>query len=192
MTGTQQKLTYAYIMLQQAKQNSNNYPAFIANLDAFVTDARSVTFIMQTEFDSINGFNEWYKVKQEEMKNDSDFDFFNRLRVDTTHVRPFNSSSKYTTSFPEGMTVSAGKAVQIPLGKVNDKGNLAIDNESPITINGESAPNINRSTTRRYLFTDRPNDDAITLCESYFQKLKELVTECHDKFRTSGDTSKIE
>ncbi|MFY9797306.1 MAG: hypothetical protein WAJ93_16600, partial [Candidatus Nitrosopolaris sp.] len=41
-----------------------------------------------------NNNKEWYIIKQEEMKNDSDFDFFNNLRVDTTHVRPFNAVSK--------------------------------------------------------------------------------------------------
>ena len=60
---TQQKLTYARIMLQQAKQNSNDYSVFMANLDAFVTDARSVTLIMQKEFNSIIGFKEWYNAK---------------------------------------------------------------------------------------------------------------------------------
>jgi len=48
---TQQKLMYAYIMLEQAKQYSNDYSVFMANLDAFVTDARFVTLIMQMEFD---------------------------------------------------------------------------------------------------------------------------------------------
>ena len=98
MTDTQQKLMYAQIMLEQAKQNSNDYPVFIANLDAFVTDARSVTLIMQTEFDSIKGFKEWYSVKQKEMKDNSDFDFFNNLRRVTTHIRPFNAVSKILTS----------------------------------------------------------------------------------------------
>ncbi|MGB6532573.1 MAG: hypothetical protein WBF33_31115 [Candidatus Nitrosopolaris sp.] len=172
-------------MLEQAKQNSNVYHIFIANLDAFVTEARSVTYIMQSEFNSINGFKEWYIIKQEEMKNDSDFDFFNNLRVDTTHVRPFNAVSKYTTSFPEGMTISAGKTVDVPLGKMDDRGNLVIDNKSPVSINGKPATNIKRSTTRKYLFTDRPNEDVVTLCETYFQKLQELVTECHDKFEFS-------
>ena len=98
MTDTQQKLMYAQIMLEQAKQNSNDYPVFIANLDAFVTDARSVTLIMQTEFDSIKGFKEWYSVKQKEMKDNSDFDFFNNLRRVTTHIHPFNAVSKILTS----------------------------------------------------------------------------------------------
>ena len=169
-------------MLEQAKHNSNDYPVFIANLDAFVTDARSVTFIMKKEFDSIKGFKEWYSVKQQEMKDNSNFDFFNKLRVDTTHVRPFNAVSKITTSFPEGMTLTGGKTAEVPLGEVDDRGNLVIDNKSPVTINGKPATNIKRSTTSKYYFKDKPNDDVIVLCEAYFQKLKELVTKCHDQF----------
>jgi len=37
----------------------------MANLDAFVVDARSVTYIMQNEFDSIIGFKEWYSINRE-------------------------------------------------------------------------------------------------------------------------------
>lgn len=168
-------------MLEQAKHNSNDYTVFIANLDAFVTDARSVTLIMQTEFDSIKGFKEWYNVKQQEMKENSDFDFFNNLRRVTTHVHPFNAVSKITTSFQDGMTISGGKIVDIPLGKMDDR-DFIIDNKTPVSINGKPATNIKRSTTRNYFFTDKPNEDAIARCKAYIQKLKELVTECHDQF----------
>ncbi|MGA9168758.1 MAG: hypothetical protein WCF03_21050 [Nitrososphaeraceae archaeon] len=185
MTDTQQKLMYARIMLEQAKQNSNDYSIFIANLDAFITDARSVTYVMQKEFNSIIGFKEWYNVKQQEMKNNSVFDLINNLRVNTTHVRPFNTPSKYTTSFPDGMTISGGKTVDIPLGSVDDRGNLVIDDTIPVNINCQPTVNIKRSTTRNYFFTDRPNEDAVSLCESYFQKLQELVMECHAKFKLS-------
>jgi hypothetical protein len=176
---------YAIIMLEQAKLNSNDYSVFMANLDAFVTDARSVTYIMQTEFDSITGFKEWYKVKREEMKRDPDFVLFNKLRVDSTHIRPFNTPSRYTTSFPGGLTITGGKEVNIPLGKADERHNLVIDNETPVTIDREPADNIRRSTTRNYFFTDRPNEDAVRLCEMHFQKLKQIVIECHDKFRLS-------
>jgi hypothetical protein len=185
MTDTQQKLEYAYVMLEQAKQNSSDYPVFIANLDSFVTDARSVTLIMQTEFDSIKGFKEWYNIKQQEMKENSDFNFFNKLRVDTTHVRPFNAGSKYTTSFQDGMTILGGKTAEIPLGKADDRGNLVIDNKSHVTINGKPATDITRLTTSNYFFTDKPNEDAIARCEAYIQKLKELVAQCHDRFDLS-------
>ena len=185
MTHTQQKLRYAYIMLEQAKQNSNDYSVFIANLDAFVTDARSVTYIIQNEFNSIVGFKEWYSAKQQEMKNNQYFDFFNKLRVDTTHVRPFKALSKYVTLFQGGMTIAGGKTVDIPLGKVDDRGNLVVDNKTPMSINGEPATNIKRSTSHNYFFTDRPNENAVSLCEAYFQKLQELVIECYDKFKIS-------
>ncbi len=52
MTGTQQKLRYTQIILEQAKESSNNNPIFLANLDAFITDASSVTFVMYSEFSS--------------------------------------------------------------------------------------------------------------------------------------------
>jgi hypothetical protein len=183
MTYTQQKLIYASIMLEQAKLNSNDYSVFMANLDAFVTDTRSVTFIMQTEFDSITGFNEWYKVKQEEMKKDPDFGLFATLRVETTHKRTFNTPSRYTTSFPQGLTISGGNEVNIPLGKVDARSNLVIDNKTPVSIDGKAVPDIERSTTSNYFFEERPNEDAIGLCEAYLQKLQQMVIECHDKFR---------
>jgi hypothetical protein len=176
---------YASIMLEQAKQNSNEYYVFIANLDAFVTDVRSVTYIMQNEYKLVTGFEEWYSSKQQAMKTDSDFDFFNKLRVDTTHVRPFDALSKYTTSFPEGMTITGGKTVDIPLGRVDNRSNLVIDNSTPASINGKPVTDIKRFTTRNYFFTDRPNEDAITLCETYFRKLHELVIECDNKFKLS-------
>jgi hypothetical protein len=73
------------------------------------------------------------------------------------------------------MTISGGKTVDIPLGKVDHMGNLVIDNTTPVSINGKHSTSIKRSTTHNYFFTDRPNEDAVTLCETYFQKLHELA-----------------
>jgi hypothetical protein len=72
-----------------------------------------------------------------------------------THIRSFNAVSEYTTLFPEGLTISGGKTVDVPLGRMDDRGNLVIDDKSPVSINGKPANNIKRSTTRKYLFTDR-------------------------------------
>ena len=90
--------------------------------------------------------------------------------------------TRYTTSFPEGLTLSGGKNVDIPLGQVDERGNLDIDNGSPISINGKHSVDIKRLTTSNYFFTDRPNEDAVSLCKTYFQKLRRIVIECHHKF----------
>jgi hypothetical protein len=37
------------------------------------------------------------------------------------------------------------------------------DNRSPVTIDGKPVEKIKYSTTRNYFFTDRPEEDAVTL-----------------------------
>jgi hypothetical protein len=91
--------------------------------------------------------------------------FFNSLRVKTTHRRTFNTPSRYTTSFPQGRTISGGSVVNIPFGKVDKRSNLVIDNKTPITIDGIPVTNIEYSTTSNYFFEKRPNEDAIGLWE---------------------------
>ena len=179
MTATQQKLNEAIIMFDQARGASNDYTVFIANLNAFVSAARSVTLVMQKEFDSIGGFKQWYKDKQQDMEKDKEFKFFNNLRVDTVHVRPFNTPSRYTTVFPGGLTVAGGTTIEVPLGRVDDRGNLVVSDQGPVMIDGRPVQGVQRLTSRSYQFTDRPNEDAIALCEQYLQKLHSLVTECH-------------
>jgi hypothetical protein len=174
---------YASKMLEQAIQNSDDYYVFLANLDAFVLEARSVTLVVEAEYKSVIGFEEWYRTKQQGMNEGPDFGFFNNLRVNTAHVRPFNASSKYTTSFPGGLTISGGKKVNIPLGRMDDRGIMVIDNKTHVTIDGEPAENIKRTTTRNYFFTDRPEEDAVNLCRTHLGKLQELVTECDSKFK---------
>jgi len=182
MTATQQKLTEAFIMLAQARAASNDYVVFIANLNAFVSAARSVTLVMQTEFNSVPGFSEWYELQQQEMKKHGEFDFFNSLRVDTVHVRPFNASSNYTVTFAGGLTVSGGTKVEIPLGRVDDRGNIVAADKEPVIIDGSPVHGIERSTSRTYCFSDRPQEDAVTLCEEYVKKVAGIVADCHHKF----------
>lgn len=98
MTGTQKKLERSCVMLDQAMKNSHDYPVFISNIEAFVTFARSVTMVMQTEFSSIQGFKLWFNTRMEHV-NKPEFEFFNRLRVDTTHIKPFEVDNSYFTKF---------------------------------------------------------------------------------------------
>ena len=117
------------------------------------------------------------------MEKDSDFEFFNKLRVDTEHVRPFNIPSRYTTTFRGGLTVSAGKTVDIPVGRVDNRSNIIVDDRSPVNIDGKPVQGVERSTSRSYFFTSKPNEDAILVSEKYLQKVQNLVAECYRKFQ---------
>lgn len=178
-----QKLNEAAILLAQAQKAAlNEYIVFIANLNAFVSAARSVTLIMQKEFNSIAGFKKWYKDKQRSMKDDKEFEFFNGLRVDTVHIRPFNMSSTYTTEIRGGL--SGSSTTIIPLGRVDGRGNLDISDQEPALVDGKPVE-VQRSTTRSYFFEDKPEEDAVVRCEQHLGKLVDIVNECHRLFLAS-------
>ena len=61
VTDTMDKLNEAKYFLKSMNDNTPEREAFKYNLSAFLAAARSVTFIMQKEFDSIKGFKDWYK-----------------------------------------------------------------------------------------------------------------------------------
>ncbi|MFC1968072.1 hypothetical protein ACFLVX_01610 [Chloroflexota bacterium] len=169
-------------MLGQAKQALNDYVVFIANLNAFVSASRSVTLVMQKELKSVRGFKDWYDKKKHEMSRDPDFKFFNTLRVDTVHVRPFNMPSTYTTRFQGGFTASGGKTMEIPLGIVDDRGNIVTNDQESVLIDGKPFHGVKRSTVRNYFFIDKPGEDALNRCEKYLQKLGNIVVECRRMF----------
>jgi len=180
MSATRQKLSEAVILLKQAEAASaSSYSVLIANLNAYVSAARSVTLVMQTEFNKAPEFATWYGSKK--LKEDTDFEYFNKLRVNTVHVQPFNNPQRYTTTFKGGLTIHEGTTMEIPLGRVGNDGIIELADDKPAVVSGRPIQ-VERSTIRTYHFADRPNEDAIELCWQYFQKLAKLVDECEQKF----------
>ena len=95
--------------------------------------------------------------------------------------KPIGNTMKVTTTFTGSF--AGGKKYIIPVGKVDDRGNLVIDTESKITVDGKPTDGIKHKTTKQYFFEEKPNEDAIELCSGYFQKLKNIVKECYTNFQ---------
>jgi hypothetical protein len=59
---------------------------------AFVAAARSVTFALQAVMSGIEGFDDWYRTKQEVLKGDKTAKFFHKARTESQHigVNPLN------------------------------------------------------------------------------------------------------
>ncbi|MBC7108976.1 MAG: hypothetical protein H5T41_09395 [Methanomassiliicoccales archaeon] len=64
MSNTRFKLNEAKYFLEQMKEHADSTEEFAYNLSAFLSAARSVTWIMQNEFKNVPGFEEWYSEKQ--------------------------------------------------------------------------------------------------------------------------------
>lgn len=70
MYDTLNRLHTAQILLSQAVNSTNTPDIFRANFNAFLSTARSVTWIMQKEFKNFPGFDDWYNEKKFVMKKD--------------------------------------------------------------------------------------------------------------------------
>ena len=86
LEGTRHKLREADFFLQQCKLTLDQPEILGYYLSAFISAARSVTFVLQVEIGKNHEFKAWYSEKQEYMKKNRIFSFFNSLRTETIHL----------------------------------------------------------------------------------------------------------
>lgn len=88
-TETEIKLNDAKIQLELAMSPEKVLDINVVRscINAFISNARSVTFSMQKESGSSEKFSKWYKEKQVEMKSNSLLSFFNEQRVISIHQK---------------------------------------------------------------------------------------------------------
>ena len=104
MTNTREKLGEAKYFFERMIEKQSECEAFQYNLSAFLSAARSITLIMQTEFDKVLGFKEWYANKQTHVLADKTMKFLNNKRVMTIHQKPVrprvNVAANVTLNIP--------------------------------------------------------------------------------------------
>ena len=155
MTETEIKLEDAKIQLEIAIKNNGQYNVVRSCINAFISNARSVTFTMQKEFNKIDGFNVWYQKKQDEMSSNVLFKFFNEQRKISIHHH----------------SISPNKRV-INIKKIEKAGKI-IKNSG--TVSALEFPEY-----RELVPGDSGN--VFRLCKEYIKLLQRLVSECKDKF----------
>jgi hypothetical protein len=65
---TQDKFNEASYFLSKMIENYHNPWEFQFNLNAFIQAFRNITFMLQAEPNKPSSFEEWYKIKQEDMR----------------------------------------------------------------------------------------------------------------------------
>jgi len=106
MTETEIKLDDARIQLEMAmsKENISKLKVVRSCINAFISNARSVTFTMQKESGSSGKFIKWYKARQEGMISNPLLKFFNEQRVISIHQRSIKPNQRFMkiTKFEKG------------------------------------------------------------------------------------------
>ncbi|MCL5430388.1 MAG: hypothetical protein M1504_02840 [Candidatus Marsarchaeota archaeon] len=125
----------------------HEYTAFPYYISAFLSAFRSITYLMQTEFNDIEGFKEWYETQQKILAEDATLKQLNTERVNTIHIKmlkpvavvKINSDNfeKYGDIEPEDVQIlhSFKDAPEYP--SVIDQCKYAIEKITPVVLECE-------------------------------------------------------
>jgi hypothetical protein len=76
MSEAYRKLETARFHLDQMFESIADFESLTNYLDAFLSSARSVTWVLKKEFASKTGFREWYDAKVKSVDPENDFKLF--------------------------------------------------------------------------------------------------------------------
>jgi hypothetical protein len=82
------ELGEARYLLERMRETAPDHEAFAYNLSAFLSAARSVTFLLQKEFAHRPGCNKWWVGERQRIRGDQRMILFNDKRVEALHIRP--------------------------------------------------------------------------------------------------------
>ncbi len=173
---TLNKLGESGYFLTQMKQTANDWMPFRFNLSAFLSAARSITFVIQKEYAQVAAFESWYKLQQEEMRKDKVLTFFNNLRVTSIHKKPVKPRFRSSFSLADVFSMPSGSTIELG----DKKEGTYLTNVSVAEIAPADVTKIRAEQT--WHFDEKPDEDVITLCERYLSRLSTLVYECREKF----------
>lgn len=185
------KIEQAKYHLGLMKKLPPNGDEFLFNLASFISSSREVTWYLQKEYSSNPRFKAWYTTKQQEMREDETFKFFQDKR---------NVVVKET--FPE----TKGYTGEVTFYYINGEGNVAVGScwarpsiqPTDIVVPGgvvTIAPNqvtaktsINTILRRidyrtEYFFEDRLDKPIVALCRDYLLRLERLCFEWADNLK---------
>jgi len=90
---TKAKLEDTRCILEKLKE-AEDALSFRSQFNAFLNSVRAITYALQKDGKSINGFNNWYEKKQLEMKGDELLRFIHKARTDDFHEGKHHLSFK--------------------------------------------------------------------------------------------------
>ena len=185
----QWKYDEAEYFLEMMKENIEDRQKFRYNLSAFVSAARTITFVLQKEFSKNPKFNKWYPEKQMQMSRDKHFKFFNDKRNNIIH----KEGTIYTRA-EISKTINLSMAASVSFEVIVIKADGTIENEkhSELPVKPKLTPKPNDTEETKWFFKDwsEPDEDVIALCARYIKELKIIVEEAASKFDEANSPQK--
>lgn len=188
MKNTEQKLNESNFFLDKLKQTQGKHPEFDYYLNAYVSSARSVLWIMKSEYNSIPNWQEWYNNKETTPDEDKLLkgivDMRNRsLKIEPLHTNEIplicTSTNKIDLYSELHDFLGDGKhKVELNISTYDTK--IPKEEEgikkttTSITFSGKLSMVESVSEFRTFNIYDK--------CNEYFEWLKNIVDECIKNF----------
>lgn len=154
-------------------------------INAFLSSARSVTFVLQKEFGKYKGFDEWYELQKEKKFKAGKIKKFVTLRNISLKEEPINPRYVFGVFFEKGVKVEPGDDFIIETDASSyvrhyyKPGKLTRKKVIDENINNINKPNIFLNCE----FKEIPSVNLFDICKKYLSILIDLVTECEKKFK---------
>jgi hypothetical protein len=156
-------------------KKSKKPPVFQYYLSAFLSAARSIAWIMRSEYKVVPGWEEWYKTQKSE-ENAQLLTLFNQLRIQSEKVEP----------------VVPGRAVRIEgdggppveLDPRLPRFRMTITSADP---DSDGIPIMSGEVTEwKWTIDELDGDDLVEACRRYLGLLSALLTDCENRFSHAG------
>lgn len=184
---TRHKLSEAKFFLEQLEANYGKLKKFDYFLSAFISSARSVTWVMRNEYSKVAGWEQWYASRQPSAEEAALLKGTNAVRVKTEKISPLKTDSFFSV---QGIKVEGeelkrlqaalekGKGQQIPIRLSGSAANFCLE----LKIAGErfSFPATEVLADRR--LQEIPEDNILTVSQRYYKAIASIIAECGKKF----------
>jgi hypothetical protein len=185
MESTRQRLDEARFFLGELESHYDDIITFRHFLNAFISSARSVSWIMKAEYNDINGWEDWYQSKKPTRKDQA-------LMKQATEAR--NRSQKQSPLKPvyqltvivdaDILTKDLEELKKEMIGKkfLLDVKGVSEDMSQKVVVIGDENQFV--GDVERYFvkLDDFLDEDVLKVCKSYFLFLERMVDECEQLF----------
>lgn len=181
MSRTRRKLEEARFFYRFLEENRFANPAFDYYLSAFVSAARSVTWVMRAEYLGVQGWEQWFSTKLATPAEDALLCKVNEMRLRSVKTHPLEASAALIVHIPpewvtpgleDRLELGVGKRFKATIFEVAEDNEIQFPDGFPNNAIVGTVEGVERRVD------EFPDEDVVNVCKRYLLFLEELVAEC--------------